>query len=59
VIQATIIALFVALQKSNAAQIKAGQDREADLWDVLKPSIATANHALDKVRKESPRRAGS
>lgn len=67
VIQATIIALFIALQRSHAATEKAKdnhlqreQDQNADLWDVLKPSIGIANHALDaKARRESPRRAGT
>lgn len=64
VIQATIIALFVALQRSNAATEKAKddhlrreQDQNAEMWDVLRPSIGIANHALDvKARREAPGR---
>lgn len=57
VIQATIIALFIALQRSNAAAIKRVEDQNADLWEVVKPSIGIANHALDaKARRETSTR---
>lgn len=59
VIQSTIIALFIALQRSKDAQIKSEQDKNADLWEVVKPSIGIANHALDvKARRDPSGRVG-
>lgn len=66
VIQATIIALFVALQKSNAATEKAKdvhlqreQDQNAEMWDVLRPTIGIANHALDAKARRDPSARGA
>jgi hypothetical protein len=52
VLGGTISVLFWGLIKSKDASIKREQDLNADLTEVLRPSLGIANNALDKVRRD-------
>lgn len=55
VIQAMIITLFIALQRSKDAAIKREQEQNAELWDVVRPTIGIARNALEvKAQHRDP-----
>jgi hypothetical protein len=55
--QGAIIALFVALRTAYLAQIKREQELNADLTEILRPTLGVASSALERVPRDTARKS--
>ena len=50
---------YEEMVREKDAQIRREQDRSADLWGLLRPSLGVAKVAVDKLRDANPAEPGS